>query len=1049
MSHVPSTLILASAGTGKTFALSSRYIELLERGVSPSRILATTFTRQAAGEILDRVLQRLLERRDSTALRAMLQNVERVRVSTLDSLFSQIAAGSATDVGLPPGWKIVEEDEDERLRAAAVENALRDGERGDLLTMLRLMMAKRFSSKVAAEMLERVEEAHAVYRSAPEEAWGVIDVPADLRALEAREIRECIEGWNAVPLARVKDGSKPVAAWQNAHAKAGEAIESGDWVGFLKSGIAGKLLEGAMDFSRAPIPDAVIAAYDPLIRHARWTLLTNHVRGTHALRELLARFDVAYTALKERHRAYRFDDVPRALAEEKGLTLDEIAFRLDGAIDHVLLDEFQDTSTTQFALLEPLLSEILSGGGGRDEAPEARSVLCVGDLKQSLYQWRDAEPALFGALGTRWPQMERVGLHVSYRSSQVVLDAVNQVFTTIASSAAMDRFAAAGEQWQDAFVAHKSAPTLRDVPGMMRLSVAPRGDAGETQKVCTLRAAAVRVAQMVKECPGLSVGVLVRGKKAIPRIIFELKRLGVDASEEGGNPLTDSPAVAAALSALQLADHPGDTAAAFHVATSPMSEVVGLTGWTDEEARLRVAEAIRVRAMEGFGSLLEFWLEKLAPSCDARDVRRFEQLIELATAFDARKDARAENFVKMVRSKHVEDPASHPVQVLTIHKSKGLEYDAVVLPDLDGPLGGKAKGILWRRRDPFGKIDLVTRYPNELMRSLDPRLDAAYEENRARSVSEELCVLYVAMTRARRCLDIIVPPDPQSRKSVPSTLASVVTQAFAPDAPMPLEPGELLRTGDEDWMRGLARAIEAAPAPTLRVSLSRGRSPARMGRHRPPSGGSHGVAAASGRDGGVTPATNADQQPQVRDAGTRRATDRGELLHRWAQEISWLDEEVQATDEHLIAIARTMGLDPSIDVRGEMAWFRKSMQSPEIRGALSRDRYQEAAVDLRREVPFAMTVIASGTSQLLTGRIDRLVLCSDGGGRLVRAEVLDVKSDRVAGPEDVVRLAEAYRPQMESYSLATQRLTGLEDGQIKATLLFLAAGRVVEIAAKA
>lgn len=1053
MSRIPSTLILASAGTGKTYALSSRYIELIGRGVSPSRVLATTFTRQAAGEILDRVLQRLLERKDVTALRAMLQNVDRVRVSTLDSLFSQIAAGSAADVGLPPGWKIVEEDEDERLRAAAVENALKDGARGDMLTLLRLMMAKRFSSKLASEMLEKVEEAHSVYRSSPAKAWSVIDVPGELKELEARELQECIEAWDAVPLARVKDGSRPLAVWQNAHTNAGEALRSGNWAGFLKTGVAGKLLEGLLEFSKASISDAVIAAYDPLIRHARWTLLTNHVKGTHALRELLARFDVAYSALKKQHLAYRFDDVPRALAAEKGLTLDEIAFRLDGAIDHVLLDEFQDTSTTQFALMEPLLSEILSGGGGRDEAPEARSVLCVGDLKQSLYQWRDAEPALFGALGERWPQMERTGLHVSYRSSQVVLDAVNRVFTTIASNAVLDKFAAAGERWQETFVAHESAATLRGTPGMVRLSVAPRSDGGEKQAISTLRAAAARVAEMVRERPGVSVGVLVRGKKAIPRIIFELKRLGVDASEEGGNPLTDSPAVAAALSALQLADHPGDTAAAFHVATSPMSEVVGLTGWTDEAARLRVAEAIHARAMEGFGSLLEFWLEKLAPSCDARDVRRFEQLIDLATAFDARKDARAENFVKMVRSKHVEDPASHAVRVLTIHRSKGLEYDAVVLADLEKDLVGRAPGILWRRRDPFDAIDLVTRYPNKLMQSLDPRLAEVHSQHENRRVSEELCVLYVAMTRARRCLEIIVAPDAVSKKSVPSTLAGVVRQALAPDAPVPVEPGELMRVGNEDWTRGLTGKAESAPATTLRVSLTRGKSAARMGRHRPPSGSGHGtepvvgpVASHEGEGAGVTGAV---PQARVSSAGARRATDRGELLHRWAEEIAWLDEGEQPTDVRLIGIARSMDLNPTLDVKAELAWFRKSMQSTEMRGALSRGRYPEAGVDLRREVPFALTVKSAGAPQLLTGRIDRLVLCRDPKGSLVRAEVLDFKSDRVAGPEDVQRLVEAYQPQMASYCLATQRLTGLQDGQVKGTLLFLAAGRVVEIAAKA
>ena len=95
--------------------------------------------------------------------------------------------------------------------------------------------------------------------------------------------------------------------------------------------------------------------------------------------------------------------------------------------------------------------------------------------------------------------------------------------------------------------------------------------ADETQETATLRYAAEEAARLHKQLPDLDIGILVRRNKAVARLIFELRELGIEASEEGGNPLIDSPAVQVILSLLTLADHPGDMVARFHVATSPLA----------------------------------------------------------------------------------------------------------------------------------------------------------------------------------------------------------------------------------------------------------------------------------------------------------------------------------------------------------------------------------------------------------------------------------------------------------------------------------------------
>ena len=161
----PHVVIRASAGTGKTFQLSNRYIQLLHLGATPDRILATTFTRKAAAEIIQRIIVRLADaavddgackelgghigvhgqnspwhpQRCQQLLRQTLHNLHRIRIDTLDSFFAQIARSFSLDLGLPVGWNMMDELEERQLRGHAIDTLLQGDSANDISRLMNLM----------------------------------------------------------------------------------------------------------------------------------------------------------------------------------------------------------------------------------------------------------------------------------------------------------------------------------------------------------------------------------------------------------------------------------------------------------------------------------------------------------------------------------------------------------------------------------------------------------------------------------------------------------------------------------------------------------------------------------------------------------------------------------------------------------------------------------------------------------------------------------------------------------------------------------------------
>jgi ATP-dependent exoDNAse (exonuclease V) beta subunit len=1055
-------VIRASAGTGKTFQLSNRFLGLAAAGESLESILAVTFTRKGAGEILDRVLVRLAHAASDPAraadlgrfieipsldqprcqllLQTMLRGLHRLRTGTLDSFFIQVARAFSLELGQPHGWQIADEIVDARLRAEAIRIVLGEGSTGDVSRLMNLLTKGEATRSISQQISSLVGGLYGVYQESPPEAWRSIP---RRKLLSAEEIQAAVDLLAGAALPADKRFDK--AREQDLN-----VIRDGDWGSLLAKGIGAKVAQGEESYCRKPIPADALAAYRRLVEHARAFLLQQIALQTEATYDLLQRFDAVYRRLKLAQRVMRFEDVTRLLSESAlDGRMDQIAYRLDGRLAHLLLDEFQDTSPVQWRVLRRFAQRIFSAGS-------RGSLFCVGDVKQAIFGWRGGVAEIFDTLETDFPALSHQALTESFRSSPAVIDTVNRVFQNLGGNASLRNYPAAAAAWAGRFQTHTTRHAT--MPGYCRLLTARQAAEGDKQSVETQLFAAGEIARIVGQSPGRSVGVLVRTNRAVARMIFALGKEGIEASEEGGNPLGDQPAVQLLLSALRLADHPGDTVARFHVARSPLGAAIGLADHRDAASAAAVALRIRRRLLEeGYGRTLEAWAGVVAPACDPREAARLRQLVELGFGYDPLATARPGDFVSLVEQRRVESPSSAPVRVMTFHQSKGLQFDIVVLPELDYNLAGQPPQLVVGRPEPMAPLTCVCRYVAADQRTVLPKAVAElFDAHGRQRVEESLCVLYVAMTRAVHALEMIVGPARSNEKNLPGTAAGLLRAALAPDAAA-APAGTLFEHGDPQWHGGpAAREVAPPPAtPPARIAPpALVLAPSAEGRRR-----GREVVSPSQLEGGA----------RFKLAGllrldTSAALDRGTLMHALFQQVRWLDDGPLDLSSLRQAVA---GLAPGgFDLDGLIAEFQSVLKWPAIADLLTQARYQSAVVaagagrasggdvphaereeyrgrGLRLEVEREWPFLVREGDRIVSGQIDRLVLWYDGD-RPWAADVIDFKTDRLE-PGDAAALAarvEHYRPQLEAYRRALRRLFRLPVERVSARLVFVEPGIV-------
>jgi ATP-dependent exoDNAse (exonuclease V) beta subunit len=963
-----------------------------------------------------------------SALEVMIDQFDRLVLGTIDGFMARSVQTLAFELGLG-GFAILEEAAIERERQELLGEVFRAVPPEDLESFYQTLKRAtlKSSSSLRKELDTFVKDYHKLLHTLPDvEAWGgtsfwdgEISNPANK---EWQKAAATLAEEVAVQDFGHANISKSLASSLNwlANRNPGSA---GSAAGWLKDGEKLAELwrewperEWTFEYSRKSrtIPASVMKSLRPIL--AAWLVAecAAFSRKTAAIHEIVSGYENLYDKLARRKGRLTFDDLPLLLDERKGAeaasaALRMLAFRWYQQFDHWLLDEFQDTSRVQWGVLKRWLDEAIQDDSG------TKSVFVVGDPKQSIYGWRGGEPRLFDELSSSYPGAftEQI-MAESWRSRPAVLELVNRVCAPETNPALRDpdKFSpAALKRWQ--YDPHVSEKKRQLKPGYaaVLLTAKPEDQEGEAADVGTENggdlsdklAAQSQVIKAVLEKVrplerGLTCAILVRKNDNAQAVAQWLRAHGVpQVMVEGVATLAEqSPMVAALVDAIRWLAAPANTLAAGHISLTPLWDVL--------QQPLKNAEAKDIPP----GSVWRHWRQRIAEIgapqvtdewCAALAVgqpepyiqyclRHVSQLAQQSGAMLALPDWLAALEQLAVR----ETAAAGSIHVMTMHKAKGLGFDVVFLPDLDSGGGGPDDILI--RRDEQGCATGCLAYPPKWLQAWESILGDCAAAQKADQDLEALCVLYVALTRAKEATFVILNKE-KPRRAAPTRewILSAIAKPEIPASDTPTEipwgAGELQwETGSRDFCAD-QKDTESAITPALSVAHLPAPVPRR--KRRKPSDAGHDAFAQTG--------TGA-----VKSGGQEFGT----AVHTVFEQIEWWT--------------------PGQSLLGDkdaIALVRKCLTAPEIRALFTRESDRDEAL---RELPVEFMEKNSWWS----GIIDRLVLRRDAGGTLRKAVLIDYKTDRV---DNLAILRDRYSEQLMIYRRAIATALKLGDDQVAVILL--------------
>ena len=858
---VESFIVEAPAGAGKTELLTQRFLKLLQTVQAPEEIIAITFTNKAASEMRARILDSLLQadtgvppeaphkkityglgqqalRRSAELQWHLLASPARLRIYTIDSLCANLARQMPllSRFGTQPAvtedaWAYYREAaglalqtmDDERL-GEPVRRVLRymDNDQARLESLLMSMLAKREQWLHLSQGKDHDQAQDALIYLIETE------LQAALTALPAR-LQQSL-----MPIARYAASQLPpehalsaLLDWQTPLTASIENLP--DWRALTEllltsSGGLRKRLDKNMGLAATdeakPYKEALTEILTGLAQHsdserslARIRLLPDANGEDDAMIQALSQLlNIAAAQLWLCFQAQNEVDFveisQRAFqALQEGDEATELAMRLDYRIQHLLVDEFQDTSPMQIDLLKAL-----TRGWQPDDG---RTLFAVGDPMQSIYRFRKANVGLFlnAALhGIGDIALTPLKLWRNNRSCPPVVDWINQTFQgMLPASDAPQQGAIAYRP----FVATRAEATGAGVfvhPLITPLS----NEDEEPADIRHLEAEQIiRIIQQTRaDKPNATIAVLVRARKHLHALVTEMRRNHAELSfqaveiEELANRqiVQDLLTLTHALHqradrvhwlALLRAPWCGLTLADMHALIGQDGQRSVLSLLSDDHILARLSADGRTRARhvrEVMQSALQWrgrttvsrwvhntWLRLGGANClwnesDVQDVQAFfARIAALEQHGQFNPQALADDVQKLYAAPDAKADAS--LQFMTIHKSKGLEFDTVILPGLDGSNPpDDAKLVIWEEvpmEDGHTELVAAPFVPTALKRqqATITTYDYLNDLDKTRAAYEDARVLYVAATRAERQLHLLgaAKPDksgePQARKN--------------------------------------------------------------------------------------------------------------------------------------------------------------------------------------------------------------------------------------------------------------------------------------------
>lgn len=1141
-----SVWVSANAGTGKTHVLTMRVLRLMLAGTPPERILCLTYTKAAAAEMSKRVFDTLAQwvtisdaalaatltkllgsapdaagiARARTLFATAIETPGGLKVQTIHAFCERLLQRFPLEAGVPPGFSILDDETAGTLRREAIDVVLT---RATQQKMSPLGQALSFAVAYAADdhfddvLAETLKHRDWLASAAGLDAQG--DIPfsnvevrfreafsvrasIDLPTLE-RELAQCLSD---AQISRIREalrsGGKSDVKAESQLAAAAAApnlsarCEALTHYFLTKSGEPRKSL----------MTKALVTAYpdlDELLQRAqsRCVALANEraslrsVMATMALHRLAGAVRETYAEAKSRRAALDFHDLiertRQLLSSDRNQSTEWVLFKLDGGLDHLLVDESQDTSPAQWAIVEALAREFFAGAGTRNEA---RTLFAVGDEKQSIYSFQGAAPEKFAEMGRHFSGAAQaagaawnsVPLDLSFRTVAPVLDAVDAVFadpmrtpgltshevTPIRHIAKRAGQAGLVEIW----------PTEvyeADTPGDVWSPLADMLPATPTQRLASriadtiagwLSSGEMLASENRKIRPG-DILILVRNRRPfVTPMVAELKQRGVPVAGADRILLADQIAVQDLLVLGDFLTLPEDDLALATLLKSPMFELddddllvlaPGRKGtlWkalldnAAVNARFKPAADTlkRWRKSADFTPPFEFFadlldnegmraklLARLGP--DAAD--SIDEFLNLALTYDDGAPPSLSGFVHWLRDdsrmvKRDMEQGRDEVRIMTVHGAKGLEAGIVFLPDTCTTEGGGQRGGPIAVPDLRRAGDAADPFVWQVKGSsgLAP-IASANAAQAVRDRAERNRLLYVAMTRARDRLYVTGFENKNGRKAgcwydlIDEALPGSMQTFETPHGPVKrLSSAQVEPTEAPKF----TYAAELAPAPLPQWALGRAPKEPQLTMPLAPSRLVPYETDATGEPVSAPPPRQELAEPPPLTPAVLADQSRflrGTLTHALLEHLPGFDRKNWTRLAKAFVAERGAGLTSRTQA---------SIVSETLAILNDPDFAPLFGPGSAAEVPLVAIIprpSGQGVPLRLTGQIDRLV---DTGREVL---IVDYKTNRPP-PATLEQVADAYIYQLAAYCVALEQI--FPERLVRAAILWTDGPRIMEI----
>ncbi|WP_395022306.1 double-strand break repair helicase AddA [Dongia sp.] len=1108
----------ASAGSGKTTVLRDRVLRLLLAGARPTGILCLTFTRAAAAEMANRIATQLREwavldsetlvasltrltgaRPEDAMIRQARSLFARVldapggmRIETIHAFCQSLLRRFPLEAGVAPHFQLIEEHNAAELLFEAREGMLiaaRARQSASLAAALDHVVGRMHESRLN-ELLDGFMQERDRLETLRDDRMGSVEglrramattlgIAEDLTP-EAILTEACAEGACDTAalkraIAELSNGGKTDQAraeqlrlWL--HAERDARIQGFDDYADIYFTDKGKhrdrLATKAVEQAWPGITEALRAEADRIAATLERLRLAQCLADSHALAILALDILRRYTTLKAQRAVLDYDDLilkARNLMQRQGIA-QWVLYKLDGGIDHILVDEAQDTNHQQWDLIKALTGEFFAGVGAAAENPDraTRTIFAVGDQKQSIFSFQGAEPEAAREVRDHYaallpdesvrddprPPFLDVPLDVSFRSTGAVLKLVDAVIAGPARDGVLDpgqilahglkRTGQAGlvEVWP------RCQPIKLDDPAPWAVPEVTTGKASPIERLA--EAIAAKIAAMVGQEDLSSRGrkiragdimVLVRSRDAfVLNLVRQLKAKKIAVSGIDRLRLLEDIAVMDLMAFADFLLMPEDDLNLAALLKSPLiglgeDEVMNLCldrGHQSVWQRLKAmapqelfyrdaAETLgRYLARADFDSPFALFADllgagggrkrihtRLGPEAD----EAIDEFLNLTLRYAASNTPSLQGFLQWIRStasivKRELGESVDEVRIMTVHGAKGLQAPIVFLADKP-PFEKPSAGLFWVAG---AGTELPLWSPRKLADV--PLTATARDEAQRRRREESNRLLYVALTRAEDRLYVCgrLGLKAASEKGWHERVSEAFAQlphAFSVELENWTPPLGISK--EEGWIGSAHKYTEPQDADAEPV-LAKASLPVEDSELPPWSLAR--VAAEPDPPQPLAPSRPSEPEPATlspigTDQGYRFK--RGLLVHRLLELLPSVAADSWPSAAERFLSRRAHGLESAqvAEIGGEVL---RILQDPELAALFGPDS--------RAEVPVVATLYgADGKTQALTGQIDRLLV------RERDCVILDYKSNRPP-PVEVRQVAPAYLRQLSAYRAA-------------------------------